>query len=280
LIDCPKSGRKNFGKEVARGLCPPVLWRLMSRMRHWGSIGKPGNETFSGVYPNFESITDQHPWTSDAYLESCRQMLRNWQAVARSQSAASTHSVLAFLINSLPKDHAPKLLDWAGGTGLRYWTTRPALNRDVQWFVVDDKKLAAVSREVMGTSDQLLFAEDLPSPTSSTFDVLLIYSSLHYVESQNELLLTLAAYRPRFIVLARLMALSEDEYVTCQNIQGFNTPCKVSNLQEIVGTLKREQYDAILTIEDGRDLSPLFNDDIPKHLHVGREWLVVFRRAV
>lgn len=154
------------------------------------------------------------------------------------------------------------------------------MNRAVQWHVVDNPKLALVSHEIMGRSEELCFTEKLPEPSSSSFDIVLVYSSLQYVESQSKFLATLADYHPRYIVLPRLMAHPENSYVTCQNVQGYLTPSKVSSLKEISATFKKEQYASVLMIRDGLDLSPMFDDEIPDHLRVGKEWLLVFEKVI
>lgn len=264
-------------KEIARSLCPPLLWKLLARVRA-GKLwdGAREHETFSGVYANFANVEDQKPWTSAAYLEASRYSLRHYAEAAASPSATSLQALLALIINGLPANRMPRVLDWAGGSGLRYRTVRPGLMRPVHWQVVDRVELAAVGREIMGVVDQPVFADVLP-PASPAFDIVLIYASLHYVETQSDLLKTLAAYRPKFIVLARLMALPDDSYVTRQNICGLQVPCKVSNLTEITGALKPAGYNPILMIQDGRDLTPLFGNDIPERRRVTRESLVVFR---
>ena len=268
-------------KNLARSLCPPALWELMSQARRRGGERprdhKP-NYMFSGVYPSFESVKNDEPWTKADYLETRRRMLQECQSAEIPPSATSVHALLAFIINTLPVDRAPRVLDWGGGTGLRYWTTRPALNRAVHWQVVDNEALAIISRDTMGPSEELHFVDALPS-SGSSFDILLIFSSLQYIEQQAQLLVALAAYRPRFIVLARLMALRDDSFVTSQSIGGHCTPCKVSNLQEILTTLKGQQYNPALMIEDGFDLLPLFEADVPASLRVGKEFLVVFEKA-
>ncbi len=264
-------------KELGRAICPPLLWRSIAEVRH--RFGTKPRAVFSGVYERFEAVTDQQPWARVGYHEACRGLLRECTDGAIPPAAATAHALLAFIINTLPIDRAPKVLDWAGGTGLRFWTTRPALSRRVEWHVVDSPSLAAISMEIMGASEELMFAETLPSPVSSSFDVVLVYSSLQYVEAQSELLASLASYQPRYIVMPRLMACSVASYVTCQNVHGFDTPCKVSSIDEIAGALADRGYSPILMIRDGLDLTSMFSDDVPDNLRVGKEWLFVFRGA-
>jgi len=262
-------------REVVRALCPPALWQAIARVRY-RFASKP-RKMFSGVYSGFADVADQHPWAQSGYHETCRHQLRECPAIHT--SAVTTHALLTFLINTLASDSVPRILDWAGGTGLRFWTTRPALNRTVRWHVIDNATLAAIGEEIMGSSEELVFANELPSPGSATFDIVLVYSSLQYVEAQDALLATLVSYRPRYIVFSRLMAHAGAPYVTCQNVQGFDTPCKVSSISEITRTMASRQYDPVLMIRDGLELSPMFSEDVPDHLRVGKEWLLVFCEA-
>ena len=113
----------------------------------------------------------------------------------------------------------------------------------------------------------------------SRFDLALVYSSLQYVDNQAAVLRSIAGYRPRYIVLSRLMATRRAVYVTRQRVHGFHTPCKVASLDEVSSTLVASGYRSILSVEDGIDLSPYFGPDVPETLRVGFEHLLVFRAA-
>lgn len=232
---------------------------------------------FGGVFARFDEIADQHPWRQPAYLEMSRGQLR--EAPAVHPTAATAHAVLTLLINSWQDGHRPGILDWGGGTGLRYWTTRPALNRGVEWLVVDQPALAALSREIKGESAELSFATTLPEPAPQAFDIVMAFSSLQYVEDQERLLERFVAYRPRYLVLPRLMGHPDTSYVTRQVMLGCATPCKVSSIAELTATLSGHGYERILMMRDGFDLSPMCDDDVPAALKPGREWLLVFREA-
>ena len=234
---------------------------------------------FRGVFADFAAVADERPWSSAAYRAASSQLLRECQAGVTPPGSATPNAVIAFILNTLGGAAPPRVLDWAGGTGLRYWSIRDTLNRPVQWHVVDDPALARLSDQVTGPVDAVAFAAALPPPGSTTFDLVLVYSSLQYVESQADLLAHLASFRPRYILLPRLMARRGSSYVTCQSVYGRDTPCKVSSLEEIGATLDRLSYRPVLSIRDGLDLSPMFDDDVPTELRVGKEWLLVFREA-
>ena len=258
-------------KDFIRDLCPPRLWRAFAAMRPRSAVPR---KMFGGVFRRFDEVADQRPWAQPGYYETCRAQLKECPAIH--PTAQTTHALLALLINALPAGRAPRILDFGGGTGLRFWSTRPALNQPVAWQVVDSPALASISSEVMGAATELAFAASLP-PAGSAFDLVLVYSSLQYVEAQDELLVTLASYRPRYIVLPRLMALGDQSYVTRQLVQGFTTPCKVSSIDEITSTLARWRYERVLMVRDGFDLSPMCDEDVPITMRTGKEWLLVFR---
>jgi putative methyltransferase (TIGR04325 family) len=262
-------------KEMLRALCPPMVWRLLRAARR--SLTTPAPRMFGGVHRSFAEVVDQHPWSQAGYHDTCRLQLRESPLVL--PTAHTAHAVLAVLIDALPADRVPRILDWGGGTGLRFWTTRPALNRSVEWLVVDAPALADFSRQIKGESRELSFAPALPPADSAPFDIVLAYSSLQYVEAQDELLTAFARYRPRYIVLPRLMALSDTSYVTRQVVQGFATPCKVASVAQITATLAAQGYELVLTMRDGLDLSPLFDEGFPDAMRAGQEWLLVFRQA-
>jgi putative methyltransferase (TIGR04325 family) len=263
-------------KELARALLPPVLWRALSGTRR--RLAPPSPWSFGGVFSRFDEVTDQQPWTGTAYVESCRAQLRDCQAGSNHPAAAVSHAVLSLLVNTLPRDRTPRVLDWAGGTGLRYWTSRPALNRRVHWHVVDSPVLAPLSGEIMGQSDELTFSAEMPA-LDQAFDLVHVHSSLQYVEDQAPLLKTFAAYRPAYLVFARFMGLADASYVTRQTIHGRTTPCKVASVHDVVATLASVGYEPALVLRDGLDLNRLTDATVPAHLQAGLEWLLVFREA-
>ena len=232
---------------------------------------------FTGVFDSFDAVEDQQPWTREPYLAASRRLLQECRHGRMPDGSTGSHAVLTLLLNSCTAN-VPRVLDWAGGTGLRYCMVRPSLDRPVAWHVVDHPALAALSREVLGDSDELRFSETWPDP-ETRFDLAMIYSSLQYVEDQAALLRSIAGYRPRHIVLSRLMATRRAAYVTRQHVHGFNTPCKVSNLDEVASTLAACGYRSVLCVEDGIDLSTYFATEVPKTLRVGFEHLLVFRAA-
>lgn len=270
------SERSSPVKNLARAITPPFLWRIFAGVARLAVAPPP--RMFSGVFTTFEEVADEQPWTQPTYLEASRQLLRECQRGLLPPRSETTHAILSLLINDWP-DGPPTVLDWAGGTGIRYWTLRAALTRPVRWRVVDHPRLAAVSREVMGESEQLTFESELPAPGATAVDIALVYSSLQYVERQAELLATLASYQPRYIVLSRLMSLPRDSYVTRQRLHGHATPCKVSSLREIVDGLESRQYRQLLSLEDGLDLLGFFDESVAPEKRVGMERLVVFTRA-
>lgn len=261
-------------KARLRSLVPPFFWQAISR--RYGRGARP--HSFGGVFDSFAAVADEHPWVQRSYLQASRTLLQEVRRGETPPHSNTTRAVLALIVNRLGEG-VPTILDWAGGTGLRYWSLRAALNRPVRWRVVDHPALAALSGDVMGHSDELTFETELPSPGSARIDIVLVYSALQYVERQSELLERLAAYQPTFIVLARLMAHRSDSYVTRQVVHGHATPCKVSNLQEIEDTVRRQGYRPVLAIEDGIDLSGLFDASVPREMRVGMEHLLLFERT-
>lgn len=264
-------------KALARALTPPMLWRGASRI--WQLVAPAPARRFSGVFASFGDVSDERPWAQPAYLAASRRLLEEARAGQLPPKSATAHALLAFLINTLPAGKTPAILDWAGGTGIRYWALRRALTRPVQWHVVDSAVLAALSADVMGTSGELTFAEQMPA-APSVFDVVIVYSALQYVDAQGELLAALAGYRPRYLVMPRLMVTSGGSFVTRQDIYGRGTPCRVSSLADVIGAMRTSGYEPVLDIADGLDLSSDFAADVPPARRAGRERLLVFRVVV
>jgi putative methyltransferase (TIGR04325 family) len=259
--------------QALKEFCPPALWRLLRATRD--SMAPPPPRMFSGVYERFDQVEDQHPWSQPAYLEMSRAQLR--EAPAVHSTARATHAVLTTLLNGAPAGRAPRVLDWGGGTGLRFWTTRPALVRPVDWLVVDNPVLARLNDDVNGRPAELSFVSELPS--DGAFDLILIVSALQYVDQPLDVLRSLTRFRPRHLVLSRLMAHPDRTYVTRQSLYGSSTPCRVSSLAGVTQTLEEHGYQRDLLMDDGFDLSAMCDSSVPADLRPGHERLLVFREA-
>ena len=264
-------------KAFIRALTPPLLWNAASAV--WQSVRPREPRMFRGVHAGFAEVPDQGPWTSERYLAASRLLLRECQAGRLPPKSETTHAVLAVMLNMWPGSSAPKVLDWAGGTGIRYWATKPSLTRPVEWHVVDNPALAGLSHEVMGRSNELFFHEKLPPAGSAMFDVVIVYAALQFVEDQASLLTTLASYEPRLMLFPRIMARHGAAYVTRQRIHGSETPCKVSSLEEIASVLDRCGYRRFVQMPDGLDLSEYFEPDVRAEYRVGPEHWLAFQRV-
>jgi len=262
---------RSLVRRIAGRLMPSLVWRVVGRDRLQPSM-------FSGVFPAFEDVSDQRPWGQASYLEASRTLLHECQRGQMPPFSHTTQALLALIINGWPAG-TPLILDWAGGTGIRYWAGRRLFMRAVRWMVIDRPELAALSHEVMGPSTELTFTSALPEPGTVDVGIVLVYSSLQYVEDQTEMLQTLARYQARFIVLARLMAHPEASYVTRQLVHGHTTPCKVADLREVVSTMEHQGYRQLLSMEDGIDLTGFFDVSVPRQRRAGMEHLLIFKRT-
>jgi SAM-dependent methyltransferase len=300
-------------KEILRNFCPPFMWKVGSSLIR-PNPPKTYNK-FHGLYGSFSEVYDTQkdqlsdPWTSQEWLDISRQKLENiTKNTYEIDELSPSYALLALLINNLKTDKPNvSVLDWGGGTGFLFWHLLPTLNRSVCWSIVDNVRLKKLCLDTMQDKMDALrapepqsprapepqsprapeplksvpcsikFEEDFPS-SPDQFDITVINTSLQYVTDQNKILEKLALYNPRYIVLLRLLAHPNQSFITCQNIHGYNTPCRFSNLTEIKSVLKDLGYDPILIFGGGQDLSNSYDESVPEACRVPYDTYAIFKK--
>lgn len=176
------------------------------------------------------------------------------------------------------------MLDFGGGTGFSYFPISSYFNDKtrVQWNVFDkNQKLYQVGREYaerrrnLGIVDQIAFLDALPG---SGVDVVHIASTLQYIEDDLGLLSYLAErYEPKYFLLTRNLGGNIESFVTRQVIGGSSTPCRFSNVPNLIATFEKLGYAVMLNAPCGSFDGSQFSD-IPEQLQIRRSVDLILKR--
>ncbi|WP_193583081.1 methyltransferase, TIGR04325 family [Laribacter hongkongensis] len=249
---------------------------------------------FYGVFSRFDQVQDENPWNQESWVNGNRAKLDALQIGHFSTHSSGpvsdqSHILLpALVINHLVKElrgeRRVTVLDFGGGTGFSYFPISTYLSdkTKVQWNVFDkNQKLYQVGREYaerrrnLGVVDNIAFCNEFPE---GAVDVIHGASVLEYIDNDIGLLTYLAErYKPKYFLMTRIKGGNIDTFVTRQVVGGSSTPCRFSNVPNLIATFEKLGYGVMLNAPCGSFEASQFLD-IPEHLQIRRSVDLVLRR--
>lgn len=135
-----------------------------------------------------------------------------------------------------------KILDFGGGMGEGYLCLKAAVPVPVEYHVVELQRTCAVGRRLFEGAGDIFFHSALPQGLGKV-DIVCVNSALQYVEDYFGLLGSLADYRPRHILLARLSAVEIPTFAAMQKyLKEKRLPHWFFNSGEIIRFLTAREY--------------------------------------
>ena len=86
-------------------------------------------------------------------------------------------------------------------------------------------------------------------------------------------------FKPEYIILTRLLSGDSKTFITCQNINGLNTPCIFINFQELEKFFSENNYSLVLKRPTNENLSNRFDSNIPENFRIHQSLNVVFKQT-
>lgn len=273
-----------MGIRIIRLLIPPIIISLYRKLRHKKDI------SFSGVFNTITEVKNENPWIKKPCIELSKRKLERTKNDCRigfmPASDFSGYQILPCLvINILSENKSCNILDFAGGAGVVYHRIFPYLMNpeNVIWHVVDSNpelyEIGKKHADALNRSN-IIFHMEIPGKDKIKFDVVFINTSLQYVYDYDCVLNTLLQYNPEYVVLTRLITGDMETYITCQDINGYSTPCIFINFQELVKIFSKNGYKLVFKSPcPEEDFREHYDTNIPEHLRLPCSTNLVFRQA-
>jgi putative methyltransferase (TIGR04325 family) len=175
------------------------------------------------------------------------------------------------------------VLDFGGGLGQGYLEVRRVLANptDIEYHIIENEKTCEEGRALFSEDPHVIFYSQLPK-FLSTFDLVYLGSSLHYIDDWKATLSQLISYQPEHILIHDLPAGDFKTFATGQNYYESVIPCWFFNLDEVIQTLlglgyklrdKRPSMDLRLIHESYRG-----QQLIPEEVNLECTWDLFFTR--
>ncbi len=264
--------------DALRRFVPPILLDLQRRLR-------PPRPRFAGVYASADESPDESPFASDAWLRMSEKRLELLCARAAPDARLPAHALppaqmpTALVANLLAEATICRVLDFAGGSGAIYHLTYPYLTRPerVVWDVFDDDRLAELGRRYRRPEHRLRFLKALPAD-DARYEIVHVNTSLQYLADPHAMLARLLAYRPRYVVLTRLLAGEAPTWFTAETLHGRRTPCAILDERALAGFLGERGYRVVFRVPalDEPLPAPRWHREIPARQRIASSLHLVF----
>jgi putative methyltransferase (TIGR04325 family) len=268
-----------------KNFCPPIFISLYRR------FAKKSN-CFSGVFNSVDMIDDENPWESKEWLDLSRQkVVRRVQEQKQannfiSGSDLSAHAAITCLmLNFLSCNNQCTVFDFGGGTGYMYYRIFPYVMfpEKIEWNVVDSNdELFAIGEQHSNIAQMNInFFKQMPQSGEAKIDLLFINTSLQYIYDYKSVLNMLLKYKPKYVILTRLLAGDIETYITRQTVEGRTTPCMFINIQEILQVFSEHNYSVIFKSPCSEEsLTAYYDSNIPARLRIPCSVNLMFKRNV
>jgi putative methyltransferase (TIGR04325 family) len=255
-----------------KSFIPPILLDAYRQTR------RP-HRRFFGPYEKFEDIEFESPWSTEAWVEEVRGQLARAASAQFSPDPIPT-CLTAMMVDLLSSAEPCKVLDFAGGAGVAYFTIRPHLTHpeNVSWHVDDNPRLAELGRSQATPADRIEFLDKLPTP-GTAYDLVHVNTALQYLSDWKDLVGRLTEYGASQMLLTEIHITELPTFITAQEVVGAKVPCTFINRQELIGFLASHGYDLAFRCPVGYGAyTDWFDDSVPERYREPHSWHIGFAR--
>lgn len=259
----------------------PSGW--LDRYRSW-RFGAQPEYIWEGIYENFRDVpVIGEGYHSEALALKTKAHTQSLLSIAQKSGAipinvTEEHALLP-LVTSMAKPDSDSIavIDFGGGMGVDYIHLLSGVTDScrVDYRIVENSMVCAQGRELFRQNTHLYFHDTLPADLDRV-DIVYINSALQYVENYGELLVSLCAYEPEFVLLVKLSAGEIPTYATAQiNLTGSRIPYWFFNAQHIINLIEANGYRLIYKSVLPRKYD---QDNFPAQYRMGQACNLLFRQ--
>ena len=197
---------------------------------------------WEGIYEKWDDVPvidgafDSTKWL-DSQMASVREEIANFTMGDKlfSPCAQSRDDILPTVVAMAKSKNDPiKVLDFGGGLATSFLPLLASLpsSEGLEFHVVESKGVCDKAKVdlVFPEDTKLFFHTELPA---GTFDIIHAARSFQYVDDWKKLLLSFAKLRPKYLILAGVLAGDIEPFVSLQNYYGYKIRVQFLNFKEL-----------------------------------------------
>jgi putative methyltransferase (TIGR04325 family) len=208
---------------------------------------------FTGFYDDWNAVIDENPWIGEGWIEKSKQKLENSKNVNSSlltvppnATRATCYSIPALIINQISSQGSCNVLDFGGGTGDVYYQIKRSLlhSENLNYYVMDNQVLMEVGEEYKEENDRIVYCKNIPDKVD--FDIVLISTTLQYIDKYKEWLEPVINLRPKYLLFMRLWAGDfPSDFITSEVVHGKKTPARIINYTFFIDHMRSLNYSVL-----------------------------------
>lgn len=245
-------------------------------------------QLWEGVYDTFQDVPESGPgfegdrWIQSSIASTTRLLEQRHDESGRPASV-NRDCLLPVVTALASRDGDVSVLDFGGGTGNTYLAVTKALpaSTSLRYDIVEGRAVCEAGRSLFRHDPRVRFHTELPD--IGHVDVLHLGSSLHYVDSWEQLLNQLADHKPELLLITDLPAGNFPSYVTTQLYYESRIPVRFFRQADVVAHIASLGFDLIFQSSYVATIcgeeQELPQSDFPPHLRVGHTRNLLFRKT-
>ena len=210
---------------------------------------------WEGVYENWDRAPmDEGVFEGDLWLNKISsQAQQNLELFQTSGSSISPVSIardyiLPVVASMVERDvgETLRVLDFGGGLAKSYYSLITAFSEpnNLEFHIVESEAVCARGKKIFSDQPNILFHSKLPK-LQDTVHIIHSGSTLQYVKEWQELIASFAEYKPKYLILADMMAGDVKTFVTIQNFHGKKIRSRFLNIKELLSVVEEVGFNLI-----------------------------------
>ena len=206
---------------------------------------------WEGVYETWEQApVDDAVFSSKIWVEKTiertKKTLESYQAYGDAPPISFIHETalpLAATMISIDDEKPLRVLDYGGGMGTGFFQVKTGLSNQklIEFHIVEDKAVCLQGRELLSNYPSLHFHQTIPS-LPEPLDIIHLGSSLQYIGDWVELIKSLVALRPQYLILTDVFAGDTRSFVTIQNFYGKKIRFRFQSYKEFLSIIEQLNF--------------------------------------
>jgi len=205
------------GKDLARSVCPPVLWQALSRLRQQPS--RP--QRYSGRYRTYEEASRDIPASMWEHLPPDSRETSLAALTAPRRVLAWNERLLAIALMQAARTERCTFVDFGGSFGLHLSTfLKVAGKAPYSWTIIEIPSIVDEGRKRIPPGMAIRYETEIERAPRSP-DLIITSGALQYLSAPYEMIARFAAMSPKYVFIDRLPVVEiTDDFLTIQHVPG------------------------------------------------------------
>ena len=237
-------------------------------------MSKSKINVWDGVYANWESApTDDRVFTNNIWLDKItdiaeKQLELVTNKKSNSELTISYDYILPVVCSMVEQnDRSLRIIDYGGGLAASYFSLISATSKKIDFHIVETSVVSERGNQLFSEIKDVSFYTRLSevSHLSSNTDIIHLGSSFQYINDYENLLNELLSFKPKYLVLADVLAGNIKSFVTIQNYYGKRIRVRFHNLDNLISLIEGHGFELLYNnkftapILDGVEKLPMDN---------------------